>query len=205
MAKDNNLKDFLTDVADAIREKKGTTDLINPQDFSAEIASIETGGGGESGGGGADEGLVRFIDYDGKVLKEYSATDFLALSALPSLPSHGGLICQGWNWTLERAKTYVEKYGLLTIGASYITDDGKTRLYVRIGNKDRGELSLYITQTIPNGVVIDWGDASPSETIGGTGKVNTTHIYTSEGNYTVTLSVSQGCVLGFGDGSCGLM
>lgn len=46
MAKENNLKDFLTDVADAIREKKGTTDLINPQDFSAEIASIETGGGG---------------------------------------------------------------------------------------------------------------------------------------------------------------
>ena len=46
MAKDNNIQDFLTDVADAIREKKGTTDLINPQDFSNEIASIEVGGGG---------------------------------------------------------------------------------------------------------------------------------------------------------------
>lgn len=44
MAKENNLKDFLTDIANAIRSKKGTTDLINPQDFSAEIASIETGG-----------------------------------------------------------------------------------------------------------------------------------------------------------------
>ena len=46
MAKDNNLKDLLTDVADAIRRKKGTTDLINPQDFSAEIDAIESGGGG---------------------------------------------------------------------------------------------------------------------------------------------------------------
>ena len=46
MAKDNNIQDFLTDVADAIREKKGTTDLINPQDFSNEIASLEVGGGG---------------------------------------------------------------------------------------------------------------------------------------------------------------
>lgn len=46
MAKDNNIQDFLTDVADAIREKKGTTDLINPQDFSSEISSIEVGGGG---------------------------------------------------------------------------------------------------------------------------------------------------------------
>lgn len=45
MAKNDNLKDFLTDVADAIREKKGTTDAINPQDFSSEIASIESGGG----------------------------------------------------------------------------------------------------------------------------------------------------------------
>lgn len=42
MAKNDNLKDFLTDIADAIREKKGTEDKINPQNFSTEIASIET-------------------------------------------------------------------------------------------------------------------------------------------------------------------
>lgn len=42
MSKENNLTDFLTDVADAIREKKGTTDKINPQDFSDEIKSIKT-------------------------------------------------------------------------------------------------------------------------------------------------------------------
>lgn len=42
MAKNNNLTDFLTDVADAIRAKKGTTEPINPQDFSAEIASIKS-------------------------------------------------------------------------------------------------------------------------------------------------------------------
>ena len=46
MAKNDNLKDFLTDVADAIREKKGTSKPINPQDFSTEIASIKTGGDG---------------------------------------------------------------------------------------------------------------------------------------------------------------
>lgn len=43
MAKTNNLTDFLTDVAGAIRAKKGTTGTINPQDFSTEIASISTG------------------------------------------------------------------------------------------------------------------------------------------------------------------
>lgn len=45
MSKENNLTDFLTDVANAIREKKGTTDKINPQDFSSEIESIVSGNG----------------------------------------------------------------------------------------------------------------------------------------------------------------
>jgi hypothetical protein len=43
MSKENNLTDFLTDVADAIREKKGTSEKINPQDFSEEIRGIEAG------------------------------------------------------------------------------------------------------------------------------------------------------------------
>lgn len=43
MAKNNNLTDFLTDLADGIRAKKGTTGTINPQNFRSEIASIQTG------------------------------------------------------------------------------------------------------------------------------------------------------------------
>ena len=43
MAKNDNLTDFLTDVANAIREKKGTSNLINPQNFSDEIKGIVTG------------------------------------------------------------------------------------------------------------------------------------------------------------------
>lgn len=46
MSKANNLGDFLTDVADAIRAKKGTSGQINAQNFSTEIASIPSGGAG---------------------------------------------------------------------------------------------------------------------------------------------------------------
>ena len=53
----NNLKDHLKEVADAIRAKKGTTDLINPQDFATEIEGIS--GGGESGGSG--ESSIEFF------------------------------------------------------------------------------------------------------------------------------------------------
>ena len=48
MAKNNNLQEFLTDVANAIRTKTGTTQPINAQDFSDKILSIQTGGGGEN-------------------------------------------------------------------------------------------------------------------------------------------------------------
>ena len=44
MAKTDNLGDFLKDVADSIRTKTGTTELINAQDFSAKILSISSGG-----------------------------------------------------------------------------------------------------------------------------------------------------------------
>ena len=43
MARTNSLGNFLTDVADAIREKKGTTDTILASNFDTEIASIESG------------------------------------------------------------------------------------------------------------------------------------------------------------------
>ena len=43
MARTNTLGNFLTDVADAIRNKKGTTDTILASNFDTEIASIESG------------------------------------------------------------------------------------------------------------------------------------------------------------------
>ena len=48
MATNNNLQDFLTDIANAIRTKTQTTEPINAQDFSAKILNIQTGGGGEN-------------------------------------------------------------------------------------------------------------------------------------------------------------
>ena len=43
MARTNTLGNFLTDVASAIRKKKGTTDTILASDFDTEIESIEGG------------------------------------------------------------------------------------------------------------------------------------------------------------------
>ena len=201
MAKNNNLTDLLTDVANAIRAKKGTTAKINPQDFSSEIASISTGGGG---GGGTSVAVsksdVNFYDYDGTLLHSYTKSAFLALSALPDLPTRDGLTCQGWNYTLAKAKEYVTSYGVLDIGAMYITDDGKTRLYIKIAAAGRMNVPLYFSQTAANGVTIDWGDGSATQTLSGTGDRHTTHSYASIGDYVITLKVNSG-TLGLGNDS----
>lgn len=44
MARTNTLGNFLTDVADAIREKKGTSETIVASDFDTEIANLPSGG-----------------------------------------------------------------------------------------------------------------------------------------------------------------
>jgi hypothetical protein len=72
MAKNDNLKDFLTDVADAIREKKGTTDLINPQDFSREIASIKGVDGGRIGYSEENNPIDEFMSYSEKKMNDYT-------------------------------------------------------------------------------------------------------------------------------------
>lgn len=51
MSKSNNLHDYLKDLADAIRTKVGTTDKINPQEFSNKIKSIRTTSSGNGDGG----------------------------------------------------------------------------------------------------------------------------------------------------------
>lgn len=43
-----NLRKFLKDVADAIRAKEGSTELINPQDFVDRINALQTGGSSDT-------------------------------------------------------------------------------------------------------------------------------------------------------------
>ena len=200
MAKNNNLGDFLTDIANAIRKKKGTSGSINAQNFASEIASIES-----SGGGGTSVAVsksdVNLYDYDGTLLYSYTQSAFLALSALPNLPTREGLTCQGWNYSFNKAKLHVLTYGVLDIGAMYITNDEKTRLYIKIAEKGRMTVPLYFSQTVSNGVTIDWGDGSATQVLSGTGNKNITHTYAEIGEYTISLNPSSGCTLGFGSNS----
>ena len=154
-----------------------------------------TGGGGSSSSSPKD---VNFYDYDGTLVASYSLSEAQSLIALPDGPTHDGLTFQGWNYTLEKVKAFTRP---MNVGAMYITDDGKTRLHIRIAAEGRMNVPLYISQTVANGVTIDWGDGSATETLAGTGNVNTTHTYANIGDYVITLDPVDGCTLGFGDGT----
>lgn len=136
---------------------------------------------------------VNFYDYDGSIVHSYTKKEFLLLDEMPGNPQHEGLTAQGWNWTLAGAKAYVQKYGVCEIGQSYVTDDGKTRLYIDIAETERLAISLRFTQSMASGVVIDWGDGQTETTPAETGNVSLDHSYAQAGEYLITLDVANGC------------
>ena len=62
MARTNNLTDFLSDVADAIRTKKGTSETILASDFDTEIENLPSGGGKYA------PRAITFLNYKGNEL-----------------------------------------------------------------------------------------------------------------------------------------
>ena len=159
-------------VADAIRAKAGTTDLLAwPDGFKAAVEGIQTGGGGGSTSNVVMKD-VNFYDYDGTLVASYTLAEAQALTTLPDGPTHDGLTFQGWNWSLEKIHALTHP---MNVGAMYITDDGATRLHIRIATVGRMTVPLYIRQTVANGVSIDWGDGSTAETLAGTGDGDTSH------------------------------
>ena len=138
----------------------------------------------------AEENDVNFIDYDGTIRYSYTAADFANLSMLPANPSHDGLTAQGWNWSLNAAKTYVASYGKLWIGQMYITSDGKTRIYIHL---EEGRLVPYLGIAVNGTATVEWGDGSANSTVTGTSTstvINTQHNYSAAGDYVVAISVN---------------
>ena len=148
-----------------------------------------------TGGGAVEEKDVNFYDYDGTRLYSYTAAEFAELTELPANPSHEGLTAQGWNipsnWTLANAKAEVAATGAMDLGQMYVTDDGKTRVYIHL-NEGRTSPML---GCCPDGTVdVDWGDGTAHDTLTGTStstvKWTPTHNYAAPGDYVIKLTVT---------------
>ena len=184
----------------SIENKGVTVPAATKIDGYAALVDQISGGGGDAP---SSYDAVRLFDYDGTLLYSYSAADFANLTAMPANPSHTGLTAQGWNWSLADAKTYVAAHGYLEIGQSYITTDGKTRAYFSFPQGTaRLTLTIDIYQSVANGVTINWGDGSATETIASSNEQTATHTYPSAGDYVIEFDVAEGCTFSLGSYNC---
>ena len=109
------------------------------------------------------------------------------MTSLPKLPKQEGLVCQGWNWTLEDIKTYNLPVNVCAI---YTTDDGTTRLHIHL---KKGRTSPAVGLGVNGTVTVDWGDGTTPDTLTGTSTstpvFTPNHEYASDGDYIIKLTV----------------
>mgnify|MGYP004520245951 CR=1 FL=1 len=147
-----------------------------------------------------EESDINFWDYDGTLLYSWTLAELATKTELPPLPSHDGLICQGWNWTLQDIKDAGRE---LDIGALYITDDGKTRLYVDVDTETWDDFVLNYWQSTRNATTVDWGDGTTPDSINGDSWTEHRHTYASSGSYVITMSAKEGTTMRLGGGGSG--
>jgi hypothetical protein len=129
---------------------------------------------------------VNFYDYDGTLLYAYTLAEVQAMDELPPLPAHDGLICQGWNWSLDDLKVYAKPNDIMPF---YITEDGAT-WYDLENDIGRDIAVTFRWHSYGETVLLDFGDGSEvysdsTTAIGSTAEV--THVY-APGKYRAKLS-----------------
>ena len=164
------------------------------------------------GGGGAPvppappakKSDVTLYDYDGTIVAGYTAAEFAEMTELPSPPEHELLTFTGWNYSLADAKAYVAKYGEISIGAVYRVTDGKTRIFITLGE---GRLSPVLGLGVNGSVDVDWGDGTAYGTLTGSSETTAVflpHTYAAAGDYVIVIKPGEGSTFGFvGDSAKG--
>lgn len=188
----------MSGIADEVRELSGKGTMLNPEQMTTELDSANTAVDDqadvineikeilankripEDGLEGADE-YVDFYDYDGTLLHRFTVLEIQGMTELPPLPQHEGLICQGWNWTLEQLK---EENKSTIVAPYYYTDDNTLRLYITIPYDNFAMNMISMVNTFGNPVNIEWGDGSV-DTVTTSSRV--VHTYTNEGKYCIRI------------------
>lgn len=177
-----------------------TEDTVTPATLKSGVTAHDASGAKITGTLDTtppEESDINFWDYDGTLLYSWTLAELATKTELPPLPSHEGLLCQGWNWTLQDIKDAGRE---LDIGALYITDDGKTRLYVDVDTETWDDFVLNYWQSTRNATTVDWGDGTTPETKNADSWIEHRHTYASSGSYVITMSVKEGTTMQLGAG-----
>lgn len=162
----------LTNIADAIRAKAGTSGTMTVSEMPANIAAIPSSAP-------LEEKDVTFYDYDGTILYSYTLAEAHALTAMPALPE-GPTDYTAVSWT--ESLSYVQN---LThpwnVGVNYSTTRTDSWFYITVP-ADELEVTFMQSNSSETGRTIDWGDGTV-ETVGSPGRKF--HTYQAGGDYIV--------------------
>lgn len=163
---------YLIDTKNIIKQSiidKGVTisDSDTFRSYADKISSIQAGGSVTTG-----EFVCRAIDYDGTILKE-EHLDAGETFTLPSLPTHDGLIAQGWSSPVDIVNNMVVVTDRdLIFGVMYETASGLSEFDIELTKNTKLTITMNMDGTK------DWGD--------GVTNTETTHTYANYGKYTIT-------------------
>jgi hypothetical protein len=135
---------------------------------------------------------VRFIDYDGKIMRtHWVASGENALP--PPLPNYSqpsnmrpALTFQGWNWDITNVQHPID------CGAMWIPADGKTHAYLTLTPITGLILPFYLDTAEAGTLTFEWGDGSSDTTDSTVGFLTVSHTFPDYGNYIVKISRSAG-------------
>ncbi|MBR5202943.1 MAG: hypothetical protein IKW45_06730, partial [Clostridia bacterium] len=143
MSKADNLTDFMTDLADTIREVEGTSEPINPQGFSARIRNLSTGGSGGGGMKSVTYAELKALRDNSQLIagQQYRITDYVTTTTQENTRSAGHpfdiiVTADSENTLNENARaiqhegnTYFANCNLNAWEIKYSLDNDKTRFY----------------------------------------------------------------------------
>ena len=179
------LKPLFTDIADAIRDKDGTSAPINAVDFPQRILDIPTGAPTPPPIT-SKMPIITWL-YRDMVTGEDKVTHTnvpIGGTAVPpsdvgNIPANDGskgsnrdfrcpaLTFLGWNYTSTEMQNVQAD---MCIGAEYVTADGWSYFYVDINLiSGLGPHPVNFRSTAGNTITIDWMDGTPNHTFTGTG------------------------------------
>lgn len=184
------------EIKSAIEFKGVTVGDIPFDEYSVKIGEI-------SSGPSSDTTLfkVKWFDYDGTIIKEENVIS--GDSATPPIVENKlsnnirpDLTFQDWNIS---ESSYSSVTTDLNIGATYITSNGKTMVYIDVLSATT--ITLKMNRVNSGTLTIDYGDGTPIITTTSTGNVSDSHTYSVKGQYIIYLSVSDNCQYSIGQSS----
>ena len=176
-------------------ESKNATmpNILNSENLPSTIASITSGGSQYPIIEGTGEHEVRFVDYDGTLIKVQYVNDGESATA-PILPTHDRLTFVEWNRDYTNVKHDVD------VGALYKPTSGNTELFIEVTEETGLTITFNYYKKVSSGTLtIDWGDGtSSSNSATGINAKSLTHTYNSYGEYMISVSATMNYGLGGG-------